>query len=613
MLQNNHEQKEAVEAPQGVVRILAGPGSGKTYVLTERIKHFIDACNVPPSCILAVSFSVRAAQELRDRLVDKLGDRGLLIEVQTLHALARTICIEGKDDCRLTTSNFIINKALRMALKICQKDPSFPIEYFEEEYALSLIDRIKQCEPQVLFDAPNRHDIQLCQAFDHSLSLLGFCTFQDLAPKALQLLQRNTALSSALRDRYKAVLVDEAQDLNPIQYALIQKLVPSSPNLTLVGDDDQGIYSWRGADPDAIRLLPVQYPQTQTYLLTKNYRCPPHVVEVSAQLITYNQLRYHKPLMANKNHGQKISIQHHDTSTEEMFSISREIEFLLHQNVQPSNIAILCRSNAQCNKMTIALQSNCIPVFSSNSMGAPVAEQLISLLKVLHKGLCIPECCDIFRLGNHKIPKALVQGILPKGTKREDIPKALETIRTKEEKSPLAILLNQFFAPIEEARLKLNQEPLSTTLRRLFGALSLINNDHSQDPTTLTTISEEILTLSLHFDRSLIPLPSLISEVETRQKGIVSKHNNVHILTIHRAKGLEFEYVFIPSIQPGVFPPKRALYEHRILEEERRLLYVAMTRTKTKLFLSRYRSTEEYPWTGFLDECFDYDEMKQTS
>ena len=199
--------------------------------------------------------------------------------VHTLHALARTICIEGGDDCRLTTSQFIINKALRMALRQCQKDPSFPIEYLNEEYAYALIERIKQCEPHALLDTPNRHDIQLCQAFDHSLSQLGYCTFQDLAPRALQRLQRDQTLTIQFQERYQAVLVDEAQDLNPIQYALLQKSLSSSPNLTLVGDDDQGIYSWRGADPDAIRLLPIQYPQTQTYLLSKNHRCPPHVVE----------------------------------------------------------------------------------------------------------------------------------------------------------------------------------------------------------------------------------------------------------------------------------------------------------------------------------------------
>ena len=246
-------------------------------------------------------------------------------------------------------------------------------------------------------------------------------------------------------------------------------------------------------------------------------------------------------------------------------------------------------------------------------MGAPVAEQLISLLKVIHKGPCIPECCDIFRLGTHKIPKALVQGILPKRSTREDIPLILQNIRKTEPKSPLAILLNQFFAPIEEARSKLKQEPLSIILRELFSKMSLLHKEEMTEPTTITKISEEVLTMSVHFDRSLIPLPSLISEVETRQKGIVRKHNNVHILTIHRAKGLEFDYVFIPSIQPGVFPTKNALYEHRILEEERRLLYVAMTRTKKKLFLSRYRSTEEYPWSGFLDECFDFDSLKQSS
>ena len=296
-----------------------------------------------------------------------------------------------------------------------------------------------------------------------------------------------------------------------------------------------------------------------------------------------------------------------------MLSIAQEIEHLLDQNIQPNRIAILCRSNSQCNKQTIILQANRIPVFSTNSMGAPIAEQLISLLKVLHKGLCIPECCDIFRLGNHKIPKKLVQGVLPPKAKRESIPTILQTIRMREPTSPLGILLNQFFAPLEKARSHLGKKPLSEVLRSLFVHMNLIDHSQSSEPTQLGTISEEILTMSMHFNNSLIPLPSLISEVETRQKGFVGKHNNVNILTIHRAKGLEFDYVFIPSIQPGIFPPKSALYEHRVLEEERRLLYVAMTRTKKKLYLSRYRRSEELPWNGFLDECFDPIVQKQST
>ena len=609
----NKEQQTAIEAPEGVVRILAGPGSGKTLVLTERIHHFISTYNIPPSCILAVSFSVRAAEELRVRLGTLLGDRAMLVGVQTLHALARSICMEGEYACRLTTSPSIMNKALRMALRSCQKDPSFPIEFLDKEHAYSLIERIKQCEPHALLDTPNRHDIQLCQAFDRSMNQLGYCTFQDLAPKALHLLHTKPELTARFQEKYHAVLVDEAQDLNPIQYALIQKILPSDPNLTLVGDDDQGIYSWRGADPDAIRLLSIQYPQTQTYLLTKNYRCPPSVVEASAQLISYNQLRYHKPLIAHKQGGQSICISHHNHAHEEMMSIGSNIKRLLNQQVQPKNIAVLCRSNAQCNKMTIMLQSQQIPVYSNNSMGSPAADQLISLLKVLHKGLLIPECCDIFRLGKHRISKTLVQSILPKRVQREDIPLLLQKERTRVDTSPLGILLNQFFAPIEEARIMYTKKPLSTTLRFLFEQLSLHHNPEVEEPSIRTTIAEEILTLSTHFDHSLIPLPSLISEIETRQKGIVHKQNTVHVLTIHRSKGLEFDYVFIPSVQPGVFPIKTALYEHRTLEEERRLLYVAMTRTKKKLFVSQYKSEEEYPWGGFIKECIEEELFAQSS
>ena len=209
-----------------------------------------------------------------------------------------------------------------------------------------------------------------------------------------------------------------------------------------------------------------------------------------------------------------------------------------------------------------------------------------------------------FVLGITKYQKHFVQGMLPKRTKREEIPPLLQNIGSMKRKSPLRILLHQFFTPIDEARSKLENRYVMT-LRDLFEKMSLIHGENHKEPTKITTIAEEILTMSLHFDRSLIPLPSLISEVETRQKGVVSKHNNVHILTIHRSKGLEFDYVFIPSVQPGFFPQKCIVRTPEFWKKRERLFYVAMTRTKKKLFLSRYQSTEEYPWSGFLDECFD--------
>jgi hypothetical protein len=254
------------------------------------------------------------------------------------------------------------------------------------------------------------------------------------------------------------------------------------------------------------------------------------------------------------------------------------------------------------------LQALQIPVFSNNSLSSPAAEQLLSLLKVLHKGLSIPECCDIFRLGPHRISKTLVQTILPKRTKRDHIPPLLIKQVYHHPKSPLGILLIRFFSPIVKAQKKLQDNPLSTVLKILFTEMKLLHDPEDiTEPSVLSKMAGEILSISKRFDTSLIPLPSLISEVETRKKGYVGRQNSVHVLTIHRAKGLEFDYVFVPSIQPGIFPTKNALYENRLLEEERRLLYVALTRAKKKLYLSRHRSEEDFPWKGFLAECLGED------
>lgn len=593
-------QQVAITAPKGVLRILAGPGSGKTFVVTNRIQHFIEKENIPPSCILVVSFSVRAAQEIKDRLKNYCCDVFELIEVKTLHALARMICLEGGFPYRLTTSPHIIQKAIKQALLSCQKDPSFPNEYQDTEYALSLIEHIKQCEPHVLLDSPHRHDIQLCQAFDNALRKQGYCTFQDLGPMALDILHKDQKLCAQLKNKYLAVLVDEAQDLNPIQFELIQKLLPLHPNLTIVGDDDQGIYSWRGADPDALRLLPLQYPHTQTCFLTKNYRCPPDVVEASAQLISHNQHRYHKSLVANKTKGKRIKFHCYESFIHEVQEIAIQIETLLNQKIQPDNIAVLCRNNSQCNQMAIMLQAKQIPVFHSNHLTAPQSEAFVSLLKVLHQGIESPVCCDIFQLGSKKISKTLVQSILPKRISREEIPSFLIHEFKQNPDSPVSIILSTFFTPIQTAREEIKQKPLQVVLQKLFQELDLIQNEEEEE--IHSTIAREILSLSAHFAHSIIPLPSLIAEIETRQHGIINKKNTVHVITIHKAKGLEFDHVFVPAVQAGTFPPKIALYNNSLLEEERRLCYVAMTRAKLQLYMSNHRSESITSWSGFLAE-----------
>jgi len=601
----NEEQLTAIEASLGVVRIMAGPGSGKTYVLAERVCTLIEEHNIPPSCILTVSFTVQAAQQLRSRLKARLGDIAELIEVKTLHALARSICLEGGHTLRLTTSGTMINRALRSALRHCQKDPSFPIDYLNEEYAIQLIDRIKQREPYALLDTPNRHDIQLCKAFDQNLKAMGFCTFQDLGPTALELLHKNPALCQRFQQRFMAVLVDEAQDLNPLQFSLLQKILPSNPNFTLVGDDDQAIYSWRGADPDALRSLPLQYPHTQTYVLSKNYRCPPAVVEASTLLIQNNQMRYKKSLLAHRTYGERIDFSFHESAALELSSIANRIETLIASGVQPNNIAILCRSNIMCNRSAITLQAHQIPVYAGNILTNPITDRFLSLLKVLHQGCTIPECCDIFQFGKNKIPKTVIQTILPHKIQRDEIPSFLAEFRKTHPTSPITTLLNRFFAPIEEARKSFLKVPLSKILQELFQSLDCLPTPNTdQSPSVYHKAAGDILSMSVRFNQSLIPLPSLISEVETRQKGYVGKKNMVHILTVHRSKGLEFDFVFVPSVQPGVFPPKSALFDNSALEEERRLFYVAMTRCKKKLYISHHQRKEEFPWNGFIAECY---------
>ena len=318
-------------------------------------------------------------------------------------------------------------------------------------------------------------------------------------------------------------------------------------------------------------------------------------------MISHNQNRYNKSLLSSKTHGRAIHYHHYDHAPQEINAIATQIDDLIKKNIAPSSIAVLSRSNTINQRVVISLRARQIPTIGDNQLNSPHGRRLIALLYVLYKGFNTSHFASILYWST--LNKELLQAFISKPLKPEEIGPVLYKQYKKDPKHPISKLLAPLLRPIEKARKQLkkkkNRLSLVQILAPVFQSLGLSASEESP----IYIARQQILSLAKQSKGSIIPLPNLIAQLELIRLGNPSKQEAVHTLTLHRSKGLGFDYVFIPSIQPGILPAgKRYLFENERLEEERRLLYVGMTRTQKQLILSRHHTQEEHGWEGFLAE-----------
>ncbi|MEC7983739.1 MAG: ATP-dependent helicase, partial [Myxococcota bacterium] len=343
------------------------------------------------------------------------------------------------------------------------------------------------------------------------------------------------------------------------------------------------------------------YPKTLTYELNLNFRCPPSVVEASATLISNNQNRYHKTLLFHKAHGRPIHFYRYESAALELNDIALQIADLITKKINPAQIAVLSRNNIINQRVAISLRARQIPTIGDNQLNTPHGRRLIALLYVVYKGFQSPHFASVLYWSD--LNKELLSTLFPTPMRPEEIGTILYKQYKKSPKHPVSRLLKPLIQPIETAQklLKQKKQPvaLSVVLEKLFQSLNLSDGNNSP----FFIAQEQIIALARHNRGSIIPLPTLIAQLELIRLGNPAQQAAVHTLTLHRSKGLEFDYVFIPTVQPGILPAgKGYLFDTNRIEEERRLLYVGMTRTKKQLTLSRHEAPHEHEWNGFLSE-----------
>ncbi len=593
----NSPQKDAVLHTQGPLLILAGAGSGKTRVITHRIVHLIHT-GVAPYNILAVTFTNKAAKEMRER-VEKLvrqfppSDRPVIDSmptVTTFHALGVRILREYHDVLGLRRHFTIYDRsdslrAIKQALVATNNDP----KEFEPRKILSKISKAKgdAKTPSTFKDEsssyPDRVAADVWVKYEEIMKGEHALDFDDLLIKTLRLIEQNLTVRTALQNRYRFIHVDEYQDTNRVQFEIAKLLTSESHNLCVVGDIDQNIYSWRGADIKNVLQFEKYFPTATTILLEENYRSTKNIIGASNDIIEKNKNRVAKEVFTSNGEGEKISLYAAMTGIDEAEYIARTAMKLISDGAEPSAIAVLYRTNFQSRVLEEAFLNYGVPY---QLLGTKFFErkEVKDVLSYLRLALNPTSTADLARVINEPargIGKVTLLKVM-EGKKGELKGATLEKVER----------FDQMMMDIaDEARTKVLSETLKFIMKRTGIETELIKNGTEDDLSRLENL-RELVTLGLRYDE-LSPedgVEALLENaaLQSDQDEIKDKEelNAVRLMTVHSAKGLEFPCVFISGLEEGLFPHERLDDTGIDHEEERRLFYVALTRAEKKVYLT---------------------------
>ena len=588
----NDMQKEAVTTTEGPLLVLAGAGSGKTRVLTTRVAYLIEHNGINPKNILAITFTNKAAKEMKERVIKMLGPVGYDIQISTFHSFGLLITKENYEAMGYNKNFTIIDSddALSLIKKIMREHDIDPKQYNYK----AIRNQISGAKNE-LFN-PEEYSRFVNTDFDEKVLMIyriyqqrlranNSLDFDDLLMQPLMLLRKNPDVLKAYQERFQYILVDEYQDTNQAQYQMIKLLSARYKNICVVGDNDQAIYSWRQADYRNILNFEKDYKDAKTIMLEENYRSTSTILDAANDVIKHNKDRKDKNLWTDHGEGNKIKYHRAMDEKDEAWYVTNEIKKLLKDNVTPDSIAVLYRTNAQSRNMEEALLSTNIPykvVGSFYFYNRSEIKDLISYLKLIYNN---QDDMSLIRVIN--TPK---RGI---GTRSianlQDIAAQNKTSMFEAISSGKELEFKELIKRLEAYRDNHSLTELvdyvleETGIKRELEAEKSIESD-----ARLENLEEfKSITKSFEDENGLVSLEdfleqiSLVSDIEEHK----NETNVITLMTVHSAKGLEFDYVFIIGLEEGIFPHKNSMEDNQQLEEERRLCYVAITRAKLGLYL----------------------------
>jgi DNA helicase-2/ATP-dependent DNA helicase PcrA len=593
----NDKQKEAVLTTEGPLLIIAGAGSGKTRALTHRIAHLIQEKGVRAWNILAVTFTNKAADEMKSRLIKLLGDESELPTVGTFHSvcsqiLRRHIHLLGYENSFViydANDQVVLMKELMRERSIDEKqlNPKAVLGHISqaknqlvgpEEYRLHAFNFFSEKVGELY--GPYQRALARNQALD----------FDDLILKTVELFEKFPEVLDQYQERYQYISVDEYQDTNHAQYTLVKKLAEKYRNLCVIGDPDQSIYSWRGANMQNILDFEKDYPEALVIKLEQNYRSTSLILDAAHAVIERNRNRKEKQLWTEREGGQKLRIW---TARDERDEAQRVAEAIL-KHVRGMEVpdyrdfAVLYRTNAQSRSLEEAFMRFGIPYKIVGGLKFYLRKEvkdLIAYLRVVHNPADSVSLLRIVNTPPRKIgPKAIETLQNDSALKNISLFHAMEESDSKP--------LQNFTKMIRHFQELAQEFAVAGLLKHILsesGYKDFLLADHTPDGEARLENIGELISVADKYEAlepaislaTFLEEVSLISDLDTLEE----THNAVTLMTLHSAKGLEFPVVFLTGLEEGIFPHSRALFEPHELEEERRLMYVGITRAMNDLYL----------------------------
>ncbi|MHB0876420.1 MAG: ATP-dependent helicase [Anaerolineae bacterium] len=611
----NEQQRQAVTCPLGPTLVLAGPGSGKTRVLTSRIAYMVEECNVPPYAILAVTFTNKASREMRTRLERRLGSLADDVTMGTFHSVCVRILRREADTFGLGRNFVIYDQDDQVALmKAVLKRLNADDKKYRPAAVLGAISRAKSdMHTAATYSPPTYWHEMVARAFEIYEAALrenNALDFDDLLLKTVEGLQEHPEVLQKYRNRYRHVLVDEFQDTNTPQYELIRLLAAPEGSVFVVGDEDQSIYGWRGADYRNIERFRRTFPTHKEYLLERNYRSTQNILDAAKAVIARNVNRVFKDLSAEHGEGEALRVVEAYAPDEEAAFVVGEIERLVAtREYRLSDIAIMYRMNAQSRALEEAFIRQGVPYRLVGGTRFYQRREIKEVLSYLRLVATTDDWVSFERVINVP-PRGIGEASLSSfrelgvrlGTGPFDTLHYLQDHRDDAAKLPKRAL-NSLLGFYETWQSVLSLADESTvaevidSISALFGYGQYLASAGPEGQERLENVQELRSVASEHFGEpgreSLshfldeVALVADVDELETPSEAVV-------LMTLHTAKGLEFPVVFMVGMQEGVLPHSRSLESPDELEEERRLCYVGITRAMKQLYLTYAMSGGPY-------------------
>ena len=603
----NERQKEAVLATEGPVLVLAGAGSGKTTVLVNRIAYMISEKHIRPWNILAITFTNKAAREMKDRIERLLGDTAKDMWIGTFHSVCVRI-LRSCIDLLGYSRDFVIYDTAdtKTVMKECLRELDIDEKSFPVRNVLSIISNAKNdLMDAATFENVYKSDYRMSiiakiyYRYQTKLRKNNAVDFDDIILNTVKILSENPDVLSKYQDKFRYILVDEYQDTNNSQYLLINLLAQANRNLCVVGDDDQSIYKFRGANIGNILNFEDDYSDVQKITLDQNYRSTQNILDAANSVISNNKGRMGKSLWTSNGDGNRVYVYTGTNEYDEARYIARQIKKHFDEQGSFSDCAILYRTNAQSRVIEEMLMRESVPYKVLSGLrfyDRKEIKDIIAYLRVVYNPNDDVSLARIINEPKRKIGNATLEKA--RNIAREKETSLYDVISHADDypefKTAIKKLLG--FSEIIQSLIKLKD---TVTIEDLTGRIlndtgympALVMEDTTESKTRIENLGEFISVIT-EFEKNeetgntlgeFLENISLVSDID----GYDENEDSAVLMTIHSAKGLEFPIVFLSGLEEGLFPGMRSMESDDDIEEERRLCYVAITRAKEQLYITK--------------------------